>query len=148
MRGGDGSLLQSSHWGRELQKLGHQVKLIAPAYVELFVKRTATLRNLRIIGRGGVSAKGTDEGDRPARGWSQCSRSSCNTPPNGAEKILAITHSAAISRRLAGSTEPTLRGRRSRLRSDNFWYSFGQPVRLNDRPLRVVTIQVRARVAL
>ena len=27
------------HWGRELQKLGHQVRLIAPAYVKPFVKR-------------------------------------------------------------------------------------------------------------
>ena len=27
------------HWGRELGKLGHQVKLIAPAYVKPFVKR-------------------------------------------------------------------------------------------------------------
>lgn len=27
------------HWGRELQKLGHEVRLIAPAYVKPFVKR-------------------------------------------------------------------------------------------------------------
>jgi len=27
------------YWGRELQKLGHQVRLIAPAYVKPFVKR-------------------------------------------------------------------------------------------------------------
>ena len=27
------------HWGRELQKLGHQARLIAPAYVKPFVKR-------------------------------------------------------------------------------------------------------------
>lgn len=27
------------HWGREIGKLGHVVKLIAPAYVKLFVKR-------------------------------------------------------------------------------------------------------------
>lgn len=29
----------SHHWGREISKLGHQVKLIAPAYVKPFVKR-------------------------------------------------------------------------------------------------------------
>ena len=27
------------HWGREIGKLGHTVKLIAPAYVKPFVKR-------------------------------------------------------------------------------------------------------------
>ncbi len=27
------------YWGRELQKLGHEVRLIAPAYVKPFVKR-------------------------------------------------------------------------------------------------------------
>src|SRR3954463_5366356 len=27
------------HWGRELMKLGHEVRLIAPAYVKPFVKR-------------------------------------------------------------------------------------------------------------
>ena len=27
------------HWGRELQRLGHQVRLIPPAYVKPFVKR-------------------------------------------------------------------------------------------------------------
>ncbi len=29
----------SHHWGREIGKLGHQVKLIAPIYVKPFVKR-------------------------------------------------------------------------------------------------------------
>ncbi len=29
----------SHHWGREIAKLGHQVKLIAPIYVKPFVKR-------------------------------------------------------------------------------------------------------------
>lgn len=29
----------SHHWGREVAKLGHQVKLIAPIYVKPFVKR-------------------------------------------------------------------------------------------------------------
>lgn len=29
----------SHHWGREVAKLGHQVKLIAPIYVKTFVKR-------------------------------------------------------------------------------------------------------------
>lgn len=29
----------SHHWGREIAKLGHQVRLIAPAYVKPFVKR-------------------------------------------------------------------------------------------------------------
>ncbi|WEX91620.1 IS110 family transposase (plasmid) [Sinorhizobium garamanticum] len=29
----------SHHWGREIAKLGHQVKLIAPVYVKPFVKR-------------------------------------------------------------------------------------------------------------
>jgi transposase len=29
----------SHHWGRELMKLGHEVRLIAPAYVKPFVKR-------------------------------------------------------------------------------------------------------------
>ena len=28
----------SHHWGREIAKLGHQVKLIAPTYVKPFVK--------------------------------------------------------------------------------------------------------------
>ena len=27
------------HWGRELRRLGHEVRLIAPAYVKPFVKR-------------------------------------------------------------------------------------------------------------
>ncbi|MDO9247000.1 MAG: IS110 family transposase, partial [Phenylobacterium sp.] len=27
------------HWGRELMKMGHQVRLIPPAYVKPFVKR-------------------------------------------------------------------------------------------------------------
>lgn len=27
------------HWGREIEKLGHEVRLIAPAYVKPFVKR-------------------------------------------------------------------------------------------------------------
>ena len=29
----------SHHWGREIEALGHQVRLIAPAYVKPFVKR-------------------------------------------------------------------------------------------------------------
>lgn len=29
----------SHHWGREIAKLGHQIRLIAPAYVKPFVKR-------------------------------------------------------------------------------------------------------------
>jgi transposase len=29
----------SHHWGREIAKLGHEVKLIAPVYVKPFVKR-------------------------------------------------------------------------------------------------------------
>ncbi|WP_028004154.1 IS110 family transposase, partial [Sinorhizobium meliloti] len=29
----------SHHWGREIAKLGHEVKLIAPIYVKPFVKR-------------------------------------------------------------------------------------------------------------
>lgn len=29
----------SHHWGREIAKLGHQLRLIAPAYVKPFVKR-------------------------------------------------------------------------------------------------------------
>ena len=31
----------SHHWGREIEALGHQVRLIAPAYVKPFVKRPA-----------------------------------------------------------------------------------------------------------
>ena len=29
----------SHHWGRQIEALGHQVRLIAPAYVKPFVKR-------------------------------------------------------------------------------------------------------------
>lgn len=35
----------SHHWGRELQRLGHQVRLIPPQYVKPFVKRAKNDRN-------------------------------------------------------------------------------------------------------
>lgn len=38
----------ASHWAREMVKLGHEVKLIAPQYVRPFVKRQKTmLRTLK-----------------------------------------------------------------------------------------------------
>jgi transposase len=35
----DGSLRRCTHWAREIAKLGHPVRLIAPAYVKPFIKR-------------------------------------------------------------------------------------------------------------
>lgn len=35
------------HWGRELMRLGHEVRLIPPAYVKPFVKRQRTTRPMR-----------------------------------------------------------------------------------------------------
>src|SRR4030088_746970 len=40
------------YWGREIAKLGHTVKLIAPAYVKPFVKRQKTRLSRRERGRG------------------------------------------------------------------------------------------------
>ena len=35
------------HWGREIGKLGHEVKLIPPVYVKPFLKRRRTARPTR-----------------------------------------------------------------------------------------------------
>ena len=39
MRGGDGGLCETHNWGREILKLGHDVRLVPPIYVKPFVKR-------------------------------------------------------------------------------------------------------------
>src|SRR5262245_3025067 len=39
MPGGDRGLASSHHWSRELQALGHTVRLMPPAYVKPYVKR-------------------------------------------------------------------------------------------------------------
>lgn len=36
---GDGGLRVAHRWGRQIGRLGHEVRLIAPAYVKPFVKR-------------------------------------------------------------------------------------------------------------
>jgi transposase len=39
------------YWGREIAKLGHTVRLIAPAYVKPFVKRQKNdMRAYKIVG--------------------------------------------------------------------------------------------------
>jgi transposase len=35
----------SDHWGREIERLGHQVRLISPNYVKPFVKRSKSDAN-------------------------------------------------------------------------------------------------------
>ena len=39
MLGGDGDVWGAHHWGREIQQLGHEERLIAPFYVKAFAKR-------------------------------------------------------------------------------------------------------------
>ena len=61
----------SHYWAREIGALGHEVKLIAPAYVKPFVKRQKTdaaLRRLLIIGATAVVQWAVRKG-APAGSW-------------------------------------------------------------------------------
>jgi transposase len=39
------------HWSRELQALGHTVKLMPPSYVKAYVKQTMPMMRLRFVRR-------------------------------------------------------------------------------------------------
>jgi transposase len=49
----------ASYWARELARLGHEVKLIAPQYVKPFVKR----QKKRCRGRRSYRRRGAAAGD-------------------------------------------------------------------------------------
>jgi len=55
------------HWGRALSELGHEVKLIPPAYVKPYVRR-----NKNDAGRRGGDLRSGGAAEHALRGGSQC----------------------------------------------------------------------------
>jgi hypothetical protein len=61
----------SHHWAREIAKLGHQVKLIAPKYVKPFIKRQKSDMKRQKSDMAGLHrAPPSDPDDHPAHGSS------------------------------------------------------------------------------
>ena len=59
LSGGDGGMWKPHYWGREIGKLGHEVKIMPPVYVKSFVRKISMM--LEAAGRSsGLQTAGAD----------------------------------------------------------------------------------------
>ena len=92
------------HWGREIGKLGHEVKLIAPKYVKPFVKRQKNdAADAEAIWRGGVSARPCGSSRSRARRRRQAAWSSAPATSWSASALRSPTPCVVILPSMASS---------------------------------------------